>query len=225
MSEKPPTARGAASAAGSEKAERLRLILVAGGILVALALAVAMLRFYRLSELRAWALCTMKRRHSLDALQRAGRRARSFLSLKRAMAARRLVVYAIALAISFLGRTAAGCSCAYSPGQRGHGLFRLLGWAGSSLGRTKKADGPPRGAVCWSAELGLALMAVSRQSDDPGSHCVKSHLPAIAFFHCVWLCSGGGGGNGSAAAEPGGGSCTGREYAPGCCRTLIFQRV
>ena len=40
-----------ASVAGPAKAERLRLALVAGGILFALAVAVALLRLHRLTEL------------------------------------------------------------------------------------------------------------------------------------------------------------------------------
>ena len=219
MSETMPADQSSASMTGSAKAERR--LLVAGGILVALALAVAMLRFYRLSELGPGLLYD-EASNSLDALRVLDGEHAVFFPEK-SYGREAMVVYAIALAISFLGRTLLAARLPIALASAGTVFFVF--WLGQILFGQDEESGratPWRGLLVGG--VGGCTDGGFRQSDDPGSHCVKSHLPAIRFFHCVWLCSGGGGGNVSAAAEPGGG-LRWQGYAPGCCRTLIFQRV
>ena len=134
--------------------ERLLLRLVAGGIIFALALAVVLLRLQRLAELPP-GLNLDEGIHGVDALQvLQGKRAVFF---PRNNGREGMIVNAVALAISVLGAHGVGCPSAYCPGQRGHGLRRLLVGAACSLGEMKgsmarhggaRRSRPPRGAVC-----------------------------------------------------------------------------
>ena len=95
-------AQGPAGKAVSEKAARQRILLATGGILIALALAVALLRLQRLSEL-PFGLHHDEGAHGMDALRVLQGEHAVFFPENNGREG--LIVYTIALAISFLGRT------------------------------------------------------------------------------------------------------------------------
>ena len=101
-SQQPP-----AGAARSARDERLHLTLITGGILLALALAVVMLRFHRLSEVPP-GLYSDEGAHGVDALQVLQGEHSIFFpprSLSGSDGREAMVVYAIAPFVSTLGRT------------------------------------------------------------------------------------------------------------------------
>ena len=180
---------------------------------MALALAVVMLRLHRLTELPP-ALFYDEGAHGVDALRVLQGEHAVFFSENNGREG--LIVYAIALATSLLAHDA-GRSSAHGPGQRGHGLCRLLVGADPLwAGRGKRAGHPVARPVGRRRRAGLLAVSIGQtvlgapRSESNSCHC---------FYACVWLCSGWGGGNAA-----GGGSCF-QARVPGCWRTPRRRRV
>ena len=207
------SAQGPAGRAVSEKAARQRIILATGGILLVLALAVVLLRLQRLDELPL-GLHHDEGTHGVDALRVLQGKHAVFFPANNGREG--LIVYTIALAISFLGRTMLALRLP-QPWPAPARSLSSSGWDGCSLAEMK-AGGSPRGAACWSAESGPVCwrypsarrLLGGRRSEPTSCHC---------FFACVWPCSGGGGSAGS------GGGSRWRGRVPGCCHTPILRRV
>ena len=151
------SAQHPAGAAGSRKDERRRIILVTWGILVALTLAVLLLRLYRIAEIPAsiqndegadgvYALQVLQGEHAVFFPERAsGREA--------------MVVYAIALATAFLGRTPLALHLPTALASAG--TVFVVFWLGRLLfGRDESGRATPwRGLLIGG--IGAGLMAVS----------------------------------------------------------------
>ena len=162
MSEAPPLAthrEGVADNAGAAKARAVTLAIVTGAILLGLALAVAMLRFRQLSVLPP-DLHPDEGAHGLDALQvLQGNHAVFF---PRHNGREGMVVYAVAFAISLLGRTVLAVRLPTALASAGT-VFAVF-WLGSLLfGRG--ADGRPtpwRGLLIGGVAAGLLAVSLSQ---------------------------------------------------------------
>ena len=175
MSETPSSAQRSASVAKSANDQRLHLRLVAGGIIFALALAVVMLRLSSLDRTSARALSD-EGAHGVDALRvLQGEHAVFF---PENYGREGMIVYAVAVAISFWGARRWPFVCPRPWPARARSLSSS-GWGGCSL-EEMKVGGPPRGAACWSAALGPALLAVSIGQTVLGRTAFRVQLPATA---------------------------------------------
>ena len=186
MSEKPPSARGAASAAGLEKAERLRLILVAGGIVAALALAVVLLRLHRLAELPP-GLFYPEGAHGVNALQVLQGEHAVFFPEDNGREG--LAVYAIALTIPFWGRTALAVRLPTALASAG--TVFVIFWLGRLLfGRDESGRATPwRGLLIGG--VGAGLLAVSLGQTILGRTAFRgNHLPLLLSLCLALLWSG-----------------------------------
>ena len=104
-----------------------------------------------------------------------------------------LIVYAIALAISLLGRTALAVRLPTALASAGTVL--VVFWLGYLLfGRDEESGRatPWRGLLVGG--LGAGLLAVSISQTVLGRTAYQSQLSCHCCFPCVWPCSGGGGG-------------------------------
>ena len=145
MSEKTSSAQRSAHAAGLAKSERLRPVLVAGGILFVLALAVVLLRLQRLSELPP-GIFFDEGAHAVFFPDNYGREG--------------LIVYAVALATSFLGRTVLAVRLPTALASAG--TVFVVFWLGRLLfGRDEESGRatPWRGLLIGG--VGAGLLAVS----------------------------------------------------------------
>ena len=182
MSETMPADQSSASMTGSAKAERR--LLVAGGILVALALAVAMLRFYRLSELGP-GLLHDEASNSLDALRVLDGEHAVFFPEK-SYGREAMVVYAIALAISFLGRTLLAARLPIALASAGTVFFVF--WLGQILFGQDEESGratPWRGLLVGG--VGAALMAVSVSQTIQGRIALRVIFLPFVLSLCLAL--------------------------------------
>ena len=162
MSESPPLAphtEGIAGKAGEANARRVTLAIVAGAILLALALAVALLRFRQLSILPP-DLHPDEGAHGLDALQvLQGKHAVFF---PRHNGREGMVVYGVAFAISLLGRTVLALRLPTALASAGT-VFAVFWLGGLLFGRDR--DGRPtpwRGFLIGGAAAGLLAVSLSQ---------------------------------------------------------------
>ena len=162
MSEAPPLAphtEGITGNAGAANARRAILAIVAGAILLALALAVATLRFRQLSILPP-DLHPDEGAHGLDALHvLQGNHAVFF---PRHNGREGMVVYAVAFAISLLGRTVLALRLPTALASAGT-VFAVFWLGGLLFGRD--ADGRPtpwRGLLIGGAAAGLLAVSLSQ---------------------------------------------------------------
>ena len=159
MSETIPADQPSASVAGPEKAERLRLALVAGGIVFALTLAVVLLRLYRLSEIPP-ALFFDEGAHGLDALRvLQGEHAVFF---PENYGREGLIVYAVALAIAFLGRTLLAVRLPTALASAG--TVYVVFWLGRLLfGKDESGRSTPwRGLLVGGVSAGLLAVSIGQ---------------------------------------------------------------
>ena len=135
--------RRPAGAAGPQKAERLLLLLVTGGILLALGIAVLLLRFQRLSELPPGlafdegvhgelALQVLQGEHAVFFPEDYGRQA--------------WAPYVLALSTYLTGRTLLAMHLPSALGSAA--IVFVVFWLGRILYGKMKAGEPHRGAVC-----------------------------------------------------------------------------
>ena len=144
MSETITSAQAPTDVAGPDRAERLRLKWVARGILLVLALAVVMLRFQRLSELPP-GLDYDEGAHGVDALSVL--RGEHAVFFPESHGREGLIIYAIALTTSLLGRTILAVRLPTALASAGT-VFVVFWLGGCSLGMMRKAGVPLRGAAC-----------------------------------------------------------------------------
>ena len=193
MSETSSSAQHPAGAAGSEKAERLRITLVAGGILLALALAVVLLRLYRLTEFPSgiqsdegpdgvYALQVLQGEHAIFFPEKAsGREA--------------MGVYTIALTTSLLGRTL--LAFRLPTALASVGTVFVVFWLGRLLfGRDDRFDcaprqGAPERATPWRGllvgGLGAGLLAVSLGQTIIGRASLRANFLPLFLGLCLAL--------------------------------------
>ena len=177
MSETPSSAQRSASVAKLANNERLHLMLVAGGIIFALALAVVMLRLYRLTELPP-GLFPDEGAHGVDALRvLQGEHAVFFSEI---MDAKGMIVYAVAVPISLLGRTALAVRLPTALASAG--TVFVVFWLGRLLfGRDEKGQATPwRGLLVGG--VGAGLLAVSIGQTVLGRTAFRANfLPLLSF--------------------------------------------
>ena len=153
------SAQRPAGAAESERAERFRLRLVTGAILLALALAVVMLRFPRLSELPP-DLHPDEGAHGLNALQVL--RGEHAVFFPEQNGREGLVVYAIAFAISLLGRTVLALRLPTALASAGT-VFAVFWLARLLFGRDESGRATPwRGLFVGGVGAGLLAVSLSQ---------------------------------------------------------------
>ena len=150
--------RPASSAARFAKAKRLRPAFVAGGILLALALAVVLLRLHRLTEIPL-SIDTGEGANGLDALRvLQGEHAVFFPDKENGREG--MIMYAMALSISLLGRT--GLALRLPTALASAGTVFVVFWLGRLLfGRDEESGRatPWRGLLIGG--IGAGLLAVS----------------------------------------------------------------
>ena len=184
MFETMPADQSSASLAGSEKAGRLRRLLVAGGILVALALAIVMLRFYRLSEIGPGFLHD-EASNALDAL-RVLQGEHAVFFPEKSYGREAMVVYAIALAISALGRTVLAARLPIVLASAGTVFFVF--WLGQIFFGHDEESGqatPWRGLLVGG--VGAALMAVSISQTIQGRIALRVIFLPFVLSLCLAL--------------------------------------
>ena len=168
---------------GSGKSVRLRLAWVTGGILLALALAVVMLRFHRLTELPP-GLYHDEGAHGVNALQvMQGDHAVFFPDNN---GREGLIVYAIALAISFLGRTALAIRLptALASAATVFAVF-WLGWRLFGEDEENGRASPWRGLLIGS--VGAGLLAVSLGQTVLGRTAFRGNFLTLLLSLCLAL--------------------------------------
>ena len=177
-------ARRPASAAGSTKDERLRFRLVVGGIVLALALAVVMLRLHRLSELPP-GLYYDGGANGVDALQVLQGKHAVFFPEK-SNGRESLGIYLVALSISFLGRTALAVRLPTVLASAGT-VFAVF-WLGQILfGRDEESGRatPWRGLLVGG--IGAGLLAVSIGQTVLGRTAFRIQLLPLLLCLCLAL--------------------------------------
>ena len=187
MAETISSARRPASAAGFARDERLRFILVAGGIVFALALAVVLLRLQHLTELPP-ALFYDEGAHGVDALRVL--RGEHAVFFPENNGREGLIVYAIALAISLLERTTLAVRLPTALASAGT-VFAVF-WLGWLLFRRDESgrDRPWRGLLVGG--VGAGLLAVSIGQTVLGRTAFRANfLPfllslCLALLWCGW---------------------------------------
>jgi predicted membrane-bound mannosyltransferase len=163
-SQQPP-----AGAARSARDERRHLLLVAGGILIALTLAIVLLRLQRLSELPP-GLHQDEGSHAANALQ-VLRGEHAVFFPERSDGLEGLMAYAVALSISLLGRTVLALRLPTALASAGTVFlaFRL----GRLLFEQDEESG--RGTPWWGLTIGGAAAPPNggfHQPDDHGAHSI-----------------------------------------------------
>ena len=178
------SAQPSANVAGSAKAERLRLMLVAGGIVFALAFAVVALRFQRLSELPP-GLHFDEGVHGVDALQvLQGEHAVFFPAENDGLEG--LMAYAVALGTSLLGRTVLAVRLPAALASAG-AVFVVF-WLGRLLfGRDEESGRatPWRGLLIGG--VGAGLLAVSLGQTIIGRTAFRANFLPLLLSLCLAL--------------------------------------
>ena len=178
--EAPSTGQPANGLPGPAESERLRLRLAAAGIVVALVLAVVVLRLYRLSQIPT-GIWTDEATHGVDALQvLQGDHAVFF---PEGAGREGMIVYAVALSTKVLGRTmlAVRLPTALASG----GTVLVVFWLGQLLfgqgasGRYSRWRGLSIGGV------GAGLLAVSAAQMVIGRSAYRANL--LPLFLCLCL--------------------------------------
>ena len=180
VSETSSSAERPAGAAVSAETERFRLALVAGGILFALALAVFLLRLQRLDELPS-GLHHDEGAHGMDALRVLQGKHAVFFPANTGREG--LVVYTIALAISFLGRTVLALRLPTALASAGTVLVLLwLGWL--LFGKDEEGRATPwRGLLVGG--IGAGLLAASLGQTIIGRAALRANF--LPLFLCLCL--------------------------------------
>ena len=204
-------AQGPAGKAVSEKAARQRILLATAGILIALALAVVLLRLQRLSEL-PFGLHHDEGAHGMDALRVLQGEHAVFFPENNGRVG--LIVYTIALAISFLGRTMLALRLPTALASAG--TVFVVFWLGRLLfGRDESGRVTPwRGLLVGG--IGAGLLAVSLGQTIIGRAALRANF--LPLFLCLCLALLWWGWEGRS-----GWRWQGR--ALGCCHTPILRRV
>ena len=183
MSETSSAAQRSASASGFAKDERLRLALVAGGILFALAVAVVFLRLQRLNELPP-GLTADEGAHGVHALRvLQGEHAVFFPGND---GREGLAIYAVALATSLLGRTALAVRLPMALASAG--TVFVVFWLGRLLfGRDEESGRatPWRGLLIGG--VGAGLLAVSLGQTVIGRAAIRSNFVPLFLSLCLAL--------------------------------------
>ena len=174
------SAQGPAGRAVSEKAARQRIILATGGILLVLALAVVLLRLQRLDELPL-GLHHDEGTHGVDALRVLQGKHAVFFPANNGREG--LIVYTIALAISFLGRTM--LALRLPTALAGAGTVFVVFWLGRLLfGRDESGRVTPwRGLLVGG--IGAGLLAVSLGQTIIGRAALRANF--LPLFLCLCL--------------------------------------
>ena len=174
------SAQGPAGRAVSEKAARQRIVLVTGGILIALALAVALLRLQRLNEL-PFGLHHDEGTHGVDALRVLQGKHAVFFPENNGREG--LIVYTIALTISFLGRTMLALRLPTALASAG--TVFVVFWLGRLLfGRDESGRVTPwRGLLVGG--IGAGLLAVSLGQTIIGRAALRANF--LPLFLCLCL--------------------------------------
>ena len=216
-----------------KRSERFPLAWVTGGILLALAVAVAILRFDRLDELPP-PLYFDEAAHGVDAVRVLKGEHKIFFPENNGREG--LIVYAVALATSLLGRTVLAIRLPTALASAG--TVFVVFWLGRLLfGRNGGGRATPWRGLFIGA-VGAGLMAVSLGQTILGRTAFRANFLPLLLSLCFALLWWGWPkprplhlgaqasprqSAGSATAEPGGGSPS-QALAPGCCCTLILQR-
>ena len=161
--------------------ERARFRLTTAGILIALTLAVSILRLHRLSELPP-GLHHDEGTHGVNALQVMQGEHAAFFPENNGREG--MIVYAIALATSFLGRTALAVRLPTATVSAA--TVVILFWLGWLLFRRDEESGRPtpwRGLLVGGAAAGL--LAVSLGQTVIGRTALRGNL--LSFFLCISL--------------------------------------
>ena len=180
----PSSAQHPAGPAGSRKGERPHFRLVAGGILVALALVVVALRFHRLSEIPP-GLYYDGGSNGLDALQVLQGKHAIFFP-ERSNGREWLGIYPIALAITFLGRTMLAVRLPTALASAG--TVFVVFWLGQLLfGRDEESGRatPWRGLLIGG--VGAGLLAVSLSHTILGRTAFRINLVPLILSLCLAL--------------------------------------
>ena len=169
MSETPFSGQMSAGASEIDKDKRLRLALVAGGILIALTLAIVLLRLQRLSELPP-GLHQDEGSHAANALQ-VLRGEHAVFFPERSDGLEGLMAYAVALSISLLGRTVLALRLPTALASAGTVFFAFR------LGRLlfEQDEESGRGTPWWGLTIGGAAAPPNggfHQPDDHGAHSI-----------------------------------------------------
>ena len=173
-----------AGAAGLEKDERLRILLLAGGILCALAVAVVVLRFYRLSELPP-RLYLDEGVNGVSALQ-VLRGEHAFVFFPDFDGREGMIAYAIALAISLLGPTVLAVRLPTALASAGT-VFAVfwLGWL--LFGRDEESGRATPRRGLFIGGVGAGLLAVSIGQTVLGRSAYRSNFLPLLLSLCLAL--------------------------------------
>ena len=183
MSETTSSAQRPTSAAGSEKDERLRLLFVAGGIVVTLALAVLLLRLQRLSELPP-RLFYDEGAHGVDALRVLQGEHAVFFPENNGREG--LIVYAVALSTSLLGHTVLAIRLPTALASAGTVI--VVFWLGRLLFGKEEENGkatPWRGLLVGG--VGAGLLAVSLGQTVIGRTAFRANFLPLLLSLCFAL--------------------------------------
>ena len=183
MSETLSSGQRSASVVKSANDKRLHLRLVAGGIILALALAVVLLRFHRLSELPT-GLSSDEGAHGADALHVLQGEHAVFFPGNNGREG--MIVYAVALATSFLGRTVLAVRLPTAVASAG--TVFVVFWLGYLLFGRNEASGratPWRGLLVGG--VGAGLLAVSLSQTHLGRTAMRGNFLPLILCLCLAL--------------------------------------
>ena len=171
-----------AGAAESAETERLRLALVAGGILFVLALAVLLLRIQRIDELPI-GLHHDEGAHGMDALRVLQGEHAVFFPANNGREG--LIVYTIALAVSFVGRTMLALRMPTALASAG--TVFVVFWLGQLLfGREESGRATPwRGLLVGG--IGAGLLAMSLGQTIIGRAALRANFLPLLLGLCLLL--------------------------------------
>ncbi len=179
----PSSAQHPAGPAGTRKGERPHFRLVAGGILVALALVVVTLRFYRLSEIPP-GLYSDSGAHGVDALQVLKGEHAAFFPANGGREG--MIVYGVALSTALLGRTMLALRLPTALASAG--TVFVVFWLGQLLfGRDERSGRatPWRGLLIGG--VGAGLLAVSVAQTVLGRTAFRGNFLPLLLCLCLAL--------------------------------------